>query len=320
MFDENGHGRRCIFATESVMRPWFVVRTNLRKYFRLDGDDLKKFNHSLTGAVFRAVSADGARAAQVTYYLFLSFVPFIMVAVSLAGVLVPSGVDALFDFFPADTRELIETLIAEMRRTATAFVPAAAAVAIWSASRGVYTLLKGIGEIYGRQRGEGLAALAKSLLFAVLYCGALITVLAVGAAGSRFSGWLLSLAGRVIPVLDPQTGAFGLQGAGIRYLFVFSLLTVFFTFTFAAASRGGSEPMTLISHVAGAALSAFGWLVFSIVFTYCVDNFSDFSRVYGSLGSVVLLIVWLNVCARILFAGARINMLKAKTIDTDVSL
>ena len=59
----------------------------------------------------------------------------------------------------------------------------------------------------------------------------------------------------------------------------------------------------------GAMISATGWVSFSILFSFFIDNFSNYSKLYGSLAAVMVLLLWMYVCMYIMFIGAEINFI-----------
>ena len=67
--------------------------------------------------------------------------------------------------------------------------------------------------------------------------------------------------------------------------------------------------MKFRSVLPGAALAAAGWLGFSFFYSLYIDNFADYTLVYGSLAAVVLLMLWLYFCMNIFLFGAQLNKL-----------
>jgi membrane protein len=57
----------------------------------------------------------------------------------------------------------------------------------------------------------------------------------------------------------------------------------------------------------GAIVSTIGWLIVSLGFSFYVNNFSNYSRLYGSLGAVFVLMTWLYISSIILILGGEIN-------------
>ncbi|HAN21235.1 MAG: hypothetical protein A2Y15_06650 [Clostridiales bacterium GWF2_36_10] len=91
----------------------------------------------------------------------------------------------------------------------------------------------------------------------------------------------------------------------LRYLIGFCLLVFFFTIIYRALPSGKQR----FSHqLPGAIIASVGWIAFSLMFSFYIDNFSNYATVYGSLTAVVLLMLWLYSCMYILFFGAEINL------------
>ena len=57
----------------------------------------------------------------------------------------------------------------------------------------------------------------------------------------------------------------------------------------------------------GAIFTSIGWIIASLGFSYYVNNISNYSRFYGSLGAVFILMIWLYLTSIILILGAEIN-------------
>ncbi|MNN58498.1 hypothetical protein D3C81_1735470 [compost metagenome] len=57
----------------------------------------------------------------------------------------------------------------------------------------------------------------------------------------------------------------------------------------------------------GAMFSTIGWIITSILFSIYVNQFSDFTKTYGSLGGVMILLIWLYISSIIILAGGEIN-------------
>ena len=70
--------------------------------------------------------------------------------------------------------------------------------------------------------------------------------------------------------------------------------------------------MPLSEHLPGAVVSSIGWFAFSYVFSIYVDDFSGMSNMYGSLTTIILLMLWLYFGMYITLIGAEFNQLLAE--------
>jgi membrane protein len=64
----------------------------------------------------------------------------------------------------------------------------------------------------------------------------------------------------------------------------------------------------------GAVLAAFLWAAASMAFSVYLANFGAYNRVYGSIGAVIALLMWLYISAYIVLLGAAINAERARLI------
>ena len=72
-----------------------------------------------------------------------------------------------------------------------------------------------------------------------------------------------------------------------------------------AAAQDVRQPARNILPGTGAALAA--WMVVSAAFSFYVENFGRYSVLYGALGTVIVLMMWLNLTAAALIMGAEVN-------------
>ena len=57
----------------------------------------------------------------------------------------------------------------------------------------------------------------------------------------------------------------------------------------------------------GAVVCTVGWLIVSLIFSFYINNFSNYSKIYGSLGAIIILITWLYITSIILILGGEVN-------------
>lgn len=79
------------------------------------------------------------------------------------------------------------------------------------------------------------------------------------------------------------------------------------------------KKVTLPSILPGAVFSVLSWLVLSKAFNIYINNFSKYSKIYGSIGSIFVLVIWINMISLLLLLGGQINAIldKAKVLKVD---
>jgi membrane protein len=60
----------------------------------------------------------------------------------------------------------------------------------------------------------------------------------------------------------------------------------------------------------GALFATIGWIVVSLGFSFYVNNFGNYSATYGSIGGVIVLMIWLYLSAMIILIGGEVNALR----------
>jgi membrane protein len=242
-------------------------------------------------------------AAGVAFYALLAAFPAIAALLALYGLLVaPREVNAqiaqLASLLPHDGAALLLEPLKDLARVGRASLGVGAAggllLALWSASAGIRTLIEALNVAYGEKEKRGLLPrIGLALLFTF---GALAGAL-TGLAGVLVLPLALRAAG-----LDPL-----LHGA-IGYA-RWPLLAILFWLALLVAYRyGPSRAHARWNWVSwGAMAAALLWLGGSLLFSLYAEHFGHYNKVYGSLGAVVVLLLWLLLSAHAVLLGALLN-------------
>ena len=172
-----------------------------------------------------------------------------------------------------------------------------AAALLWSASRGVRGIGAGIRNVYGVKKDKFYPLyILKSVGITLLYICSVILALIV---------WVF---GDIILVTVPHWRHIGALKV-LNSAALFLLLSGVFMLTYRVF---GGEKSREIREAPGAFLSAAAWFLFSALFEYYVEHFGRYSYVYGSLASIIVVMLWLYFCMEILLIGAGINLLLSR--------
>ena len=98
----------------------------------------------------------------------------------------------------------------------------------------------------------------------------------------------------------------------MRSVIFFLALTVLFATAYKALAK---SRLSFVQQLPGAALAAAGWILYSFGYSIYIRYFSRYSALYGSLGAVMLLMLWLYMCMNILLCGALFNRLRSEKGD-----
>ena len=172
-----------------------------------------------------------------------------------------------------------------------------AATLLWSASSGIRGIGAGIRNVYGVKRDKYYPLyVLKSVGITLLYICSVILALIVWVFGDMIF--------EAVPN-SRQIGALKVLNSASLFL----LLSGVFILTYRAF---GGKKSREIREAPGAFLSAAAWFLFSAVFQYYVEHFGRYSYVYGSLASIIVVMLWLYFCMEILLIGAGINLILSR--------
>lgn len=244
--------------------------------------------------------AVSAFSAQAAFFIVLSFIPFLMLLLTLIQYL-PITENLLIQMASQVLPHTINTYIVSLIKEIYAQSPAAiisitAVMALWSASKGFLAMIRGFNFIYGIPETRNyiklrFAAAVYTLVFAVTL---LISLMILVFGNKIFVGVV-----NQFPILEELAllimSLRSIVGLGVLFL-IFSAMYLWIP----------NCSLRFFFVIPGALVSSAGWLVFSYLFSIYVDNFVNFNT-YGSLTVLILSMLWLYTCMYILFLGCEIN-------------
>lgn len=237
-------------------------------------------------------------AAELAYFLILSLFPVLICVNAAVGMmqLDVSAVLALADrFIPAGVQAVIGEYLGYISYDQPGLLTAGAMVTIWSSSAAFRALMNVMDDIYGRRRRTGLRQLAVSMLYSALLLVAIYGSVIVVLTGE----WFVRLLERWLPFPLPVT-----HWPWMRFVLLFGLMLVLIlvVYRLSAPREGPRAPL-----FTGALLAAVALVAASAIFSRFIGMSARYSLVYGSLASVIILLVWLYLCGNILILGNIFN-------------
>ena len=239
-------------------------------------------------------------AAELAYFLVLTFFPLLVCINAAAGALNLRESDfyrLLAQVVPAQSLAVVEDYLAYITQNRSpALLIGGVILTITSSSAAFRSLLATVDDIYRRPHQSGIWFGVKS----VLLSGLLLATVVVGMVILVTGEWFIALLDRLFRV-----GTLLESWTRLRFplLFVFLLLMLTLFYAATAARRETGRPPVL----RGAVFAAAGLVLTSVLFSWFIDRSSRYPLVYGSLTSVIILMIWLYVCGNILLIGTVIN-------------
>lgn len=253
-------------------------------------------------------------AAQATFYIIMASVPFLMLLISLGRNLMPEAVDAVFDaltrVIPVKFSGFFSVIYNEINSKAgISIMSLTAFTALWSSSRSVAAVIRGVAHIYGTgTRQKPIRDLFYSIIYTIAFVAIIIGALVILVFGSTLKN--------LVVYRFPRTENIISLILSLRGVFFFIVLSVFFSVVYFAVSKSMLHPSGTLrryrSQLPGAVFASAGWMLFSYFYSLYLEYFPSASYIYGSLAALMLLMFWLYSCMIILLAGAEINKLLYK--------
>jgi membrane protein len=247
-------------------------------------------------------------AAGVAFRIFLAIFPSLLAAVAIFGFFAdPAELDTylaqLQGVVPQDALGIIEGALENITTTegsaAGAIGIAGILGGLWAASTAAATLVKALNRAYETEESRNFVkqrAVALAITFALLFAIASLVVLVI--AGPQIQGLVVpeQLQGPIANI------AFGVG----QVLLVLAILVVLFAFVYWLGPNRELPAWVWMSP--GALVGVVGWLVASLAFTLYVQNFGNYDNAtYAGLGSVIVLMLWLQVSMMLVLIGAEFN-------------
>lgn len=248
----------------------------------------------------------GRNAAAMTYYLLFAMFPFFIFVTSLLGLLhLPTlTLDGqITRFLPEDVVVFLNLAIEHITKSSNnALLTFGLVFSVWFPLRAVSNLMEAINDIYGEEK-SGSHSIRTAILTAltIVLIPAMLLLLLLGERVLGFVGEYIPISAEFI------TGWSRMRFVPMAAALLFMLSAVYFF------SPSKIQKARYI--LPGAILSMGVWMLFSLIFSYYVDHVGRYSIIYGSIGVIIALLVWMDWSMITMLMGAVFNVALRETYD-----
>ena len=240
-----------------------------------------------------------AFAAQSAFFIVLSLIPFLMLFTSFVQytpVTESMVMTLIHRVMPSYIAPFLIGIIHEIYNNSVGLVSAAAVMAVWSAAKGIQYLTNGLNSVYDIEETRNWIVLR---FRAILYTLMLVVAIVVSLTLMVFGNSLQYLIVQYLPIVAHIT-----QGIlSMRSLILLAVLMLFFCTMFKMLPN---RKAAFRSQLPGSIMGAVGWSLLSFGLSVYVDYFNGFSM-YGSLTTIILVMLWLYFGIYILLVCAEVN-------------
>lgn len=235
-------------------------------------------------------------AAGSAFFVILSIVPMLVIVsciIPYTGLTEEIVVEAIVQFLPLATREFMVSLVEYVYSNNAGVISVAIVVAIWSAGKGMLSLMRGLNEIHGivEKRGYVKLRIVASFYTVILLFGLLFSLILSVFGRSIYQNFLIRI-----------TFLYEIANIVLKYRYLLSVLVLGIIFTILYTYVPNIKT-SLRKQLYAGVLAAVGCAVFSYCFSVYVDHFNDFSS-YGSISIIIIIMMWLYFTMYILLYGA----------------
>ena len=240
-------------------------------------------------------------AAHVAFFILVSIFPFLMFLISLLQY-TPLGEDVISsvvkDVVPGYLSTMVNSWLLETYRASNSTILSVTVIAaLWTGSKGLWGIVYEMDQIYEvRKKRNLLICRLQSIFYTIVFTLMIIISLILLVYGNQ----IVQLINTYFPFFrEISLIVFLLRSCGSFLVFV-----IYFLFLYRFVPK---HKTTFRNELPGAGLAAFLWIAFSYLYSVYIDSFNSFSSAYGSLTSIVLLMLWLYFCILFIFVGAMLN-------------
>jgi len=244
------------------------------------------------------VSAVGA---QMSYYLILAFFPFLIFLVAIVTHTAVTSEQILMNLsrvLATDTYELVRDFMNDsLRARSSTGLSVGMIGTLWAASLGVTALINGLNKAYDQnERRPYWLVRAIAFVFTLALGLVIVVSFTLLVFGEAIGTQLFKLLGYP----ENFTRMWTFVKFGVPLLIIFVVFSAIYQIV-------PNRRQSIRDVIPGAAFATVGWIITSILFAFYVNNFGNYTKVYGSIGGIIVLLIWIYFSSMIIMVGGEIN-------------
>lgn len=245
-------------------------------------------------------------SAQLSYYLLLAFFPFLLFLFSVIGFVNLSEEDLMNDIvllLPNDAGDAIRRIVREVTENRSGTLLSVGLIgSVWTASGGINALIRGLNKAYEEPETRRFWML-RTISVAAMFVLALVILLSMA-----LLVFGQALESRIFPLLGIPKWWSSVWDLLQWIVPLFALFFVFLLLYRISPNRR----LSWRSVLPGTVFATVGWIACSLLFSFYVNNFGNYTRTYGSLGGIIILLIWLYLSSMIVLIGGEVNAILAR--------
>ena len=251
----------------------------------------------------------GAYAAQSAYFFMLCMIPIILLLITMVQYTPVTKADvmtAVIQVFPTSVDSMITSIVNQVYNQSSGIIPITVVVALWSAGKGVLAMTSGLNCVYKCNETRNYIFLRiRATIYTVMFILVIIFLLVLSVFGNTLNIFIAAH----VPILKNLADRL----IAMRTIITPIVLMVFCLLIYKFLPKRKDK---LRKQLPGAVFAAIGWMIVSWIFSVYVDIFKGFSDMYGSLTTIVLIMLWMYFCMYCILLGGELNMMMYDKVFT----
>jgi membrane protein len=246
-----------------------------------------------------------ALASQMAFDLVFAFFPFLIFLLTIVGFINVNPKDVLVlleTLMPSELYNSVSTLVLQLLQTRNSNLLSFSLIfTLYTASRGFRAIMYGLNEAYEEKETRNyIKVIIISIISMIGVSLVIVFLLFFLVFGEMISTALINWVGldhriiRYIEFIRYPVGLFGM-------IFIFSALYYYIP----------CKKIKWFEALPGAIFTSLLWTILSMLFAYYVNNYGNYSAVYGSIGAIIVLMLWLQITSTTILLGGELNALLA---------
>ncbi|QXH50213.1 YihY/virulence factor BrkB family protein [Pseudomonas fakonensis] len=241
-------------------------------------------------------------ASALAYQMLFSLFPFLLFLIALIGFL------HLPDFFswlrlqselvlPPQALEQVNPVIDQLQQSKGGLLSVGIVIALWTASAGVRLMMSAMNAAYDVPEGRPVwKRIPLSVVYTIGIAGMLLAAAALMVLGPQVMEWIAGQVGLQEAVVTLWTV---LRWPAIIILMMVAVALIYYVMPDVKQKFRFITP--------GSVLAVVVWIIASLGFAYYVKTFADYNAMYGSIGAIIVLLLYFYISAAVLLLGAEMN-------------
>lgn len=240
--------------------------------------------------------------AMLAYFMLLSIFPFLIFLLNIISI-AASGYDKsileAMNYLPQNVADILLPVIQSLIRSSSGtLMSLSLIIALWAGSSGIIKLMRSINIAFGVEEQRGII---QERLMGIFFTIALAVILTLMLLSNVFGNIILNLIKGLIGDYDTLDQIWNTFRSIVPLLAIVLVFTLLYRIS---PNLGGKHRVNVWDVVPGALFTSIAWILITFVFSFYVDNFGNYDRTYGSLGGIIVMMMWLYLSSMIMVLGA----------------